>query len=170
VTSVSQSVLALSKSIPELDGLVARTRDDLTVVSRESNREDISLMSDESASGESSVEIPETEGTVPRARKGELTVTANDDVLDEVVVSLQTADRDGIVAGILTSDLREEEGTVTRSSENGLRSSATRVSNGGSGNSSHPAVVALNNTTKRHGLSLNRSNCTFRSHLLFLSN
>jgi len=45
VVVLSDGVLALSKGVPQLDGLVARCRDNLTVVSRESNAQDVTIVS-----------------------------------------------------------------------------------------------------------------------------
>ena len=64
--------LALSQSVPELDRLVSRSRDDLPVVSREGDREDVGGVTDESSGGRSGVEVPESEGVVPRRGEGEL--------------------------------------------------------------------------------------------------
>merc|ERR1712023_504995 len=60
-------VLALAQGVPQLDGLVAGARHDLTVVSAEGDREDILVVADEAAGGETSVEVPQTEGAVPGA-------------------------------------------------------------------------------------------------------
>jgi hypothetical protein len=65
--------LALSQSVPKLDGLVSGSRDNLPVVSREGDGEDIGGVANESSGGRSGVEVPETEGVVPRRREGELT-------------------------------------------------------------------------------------------------
>lgn len=82
-------VLALSQGVPELDRLVARAGNDLTVVSREGDRENILGMADETTSGNALVKIPQADGGVPGSRQGELTIRRQDDVLDKVVVSLQ---------------------------------------------------------------------------------
>ena len=59
-------VLALSESVPKLDGPVTRTRDDLPVISAEADGQDIGGMADEAAGGETGVEVPEAEGVIPR--------------------------------------------------------------------------------------------------------
>ena len=53
------------EGVPQLDGLVTRTRDDLTIVRGERNREDIVGVTDKTTSGFARVQIPETEGLVP---------------------------------------------------------------------------------------------------------
>ena len=82
-------VLALSEGVPELDRLVARARDDLPVVGAEADRQDIGLVADEATGGEAGVKIPKTEGVVPGRGESELAVGGDDDVRDEVVVSMK---------------------------------------------------------------------------------
>jgi hypothetical protein len=89
VTVLLDVELALSEGVPELDGAVSGSRDDLTVVGREGDREDVRGVSNEATGGESGVEVPETEGLVPRGGKSELTVRGDNDVGDEVVVSVE---------------------------------------------------------------------------------
>ena len=72
--------LALAERVPELDGLVTRARDDLSVVGREGDGEDVLGVANEATGGKASVEVPKTQGLVPRRRKGELTVRGDDDV------------------------------------------------------------------------------------------
>lgn len=67
-------VLALSEGIPQLDGLVTGTRDDLSVVCAETDREDIGSVTNETTRGQSGVEVPETKCVIPRRRQGELTI------------------------------------------------------------------------------------------------
>ena len=55
--SYSNGVLALSKSVPQLDGLVAGSRDDLSVVSREGDRENVLGVGNELAGAYSSRKI-----------------------------------------------------------------------------------------------------------------
>ena len=65
--------LALSQSVPKLDRLVPRSGDDLPVVSRERDGQDVGGVTDESSSGRAGVQVPESEGVVPRRGEGELT-------------------------------------------------------------------------------------------------
>jgi hypothetical protein len=48
-------------------------------------------VSDESTRGLAGVEIPETESVIPRCGEGKLAIGGDDDVRDEVVVSVQNA-------------------------------------------------------------------------------
>jgi hypothetical protein len=59
----------------------------LSVISGESNRQDILGVSNESSGCGSKVQIPETEGRVPRSRKGELSIRREGNILDKVGVS-----------------------------------------------------------------------------------
>lgn len=81
--------LALSEGVPELDGSVTRTGNDLTVVGGEGDGENVRGVSNEATGGKSRIEVPKTEGLVPRGGKSELTVRRNDNVRDEVVVSVE---------------------------------------------------------------------------------
>jgi len=65
VALVSDGVLAVAKSVPELDGPIARTGNDLSVVCGEGNGEDIVGVADEAAGGDTSGEFPETKSLVP---------------------------------------------------------------------------------------------------------
>jgi hypothetical protein len=76
VTLLLDIKLALSQSVPKLDGLVPGGRDDLPVVGRERDREDVVGVTDESTGGRSRVEVPQSEGVVPRRGEGELTWTS----------------------------------------------------------------------------------------------
>lgn len=65
VALLLDGVLANSQSVPQLDGSVASGRNDLTVVSRESDREDVLGVSNKSSGSVSTCKIPESEGSVP---------------------------------------------------------------------------------------------------------
>ena len=84
-------VLALAEGVPELDRPVTRARDDLPVVSREADGEDIGGVADEAAGRVASVEIPQAERVVPGGRERELAVRGDHDVRHEVVVPVQDA-------------------------------------------------------------------------------
>lgn len=70
--------LAVTESVPQLDASVARSGDDLSVIGREGNGEDVVGVSDETAGGGTGGELPETEGLVPRSREGVGTVRRDD--------------------------------------------------------------------------------------------
>jgi len=79
-----------SQGIPEFDGLVSAGRDDLSVVGGESDGEYVVLVSSEPGGGDTSFQIPESESLIPGSGNSELTARADDDVGDEMVVSLQS--------------------------------------------------------------------------------
>ena len=91
MTVILDVVLALAKGVPELNRPVARAGDNLPVVSAEADRKDVGRVADEAARRETSVKVPEAEGVVPRGGERELAVGGDDDVRDEVVVSVEDA-------------------------------------------------------------------------------
>jgi len=74
VSLIGDGELAVTKSIPQLDGAIARSGDNLTVVGREGDGENVTSVSDEAASSLAGRELPETEGLVPGRRKSICTV------------------------------------------------------------------------------------------------
>lgn len=104
-------VLAFSKGVPELDCPVTRARDNLSVVSTEADGKDIRGVADETAGGETGVEVPEAEGVVPRRGKSELAVGRDDNVGYEVVVSVK--DTLGVtILVFVTSQLPDDDSLV----------------------------------------------------------
>ena len=74
MTLVGDSVLAVSESVPELDRSVAGTGNDLAVVGGERDGENVVGVADEAAGGDTSGELTEAEGLVPRSRESVGTV------------------------------------------------------------------------------------------------
>jgi hypothetical protein len=91
-------ILALTKSVPELDGAIAGTRDDLTVVNGEGNGEDILGVAQETTSGGAGVDIPKTKSAIPRARKAELAVGGDHHILNGVAVAEAASLREAVLA------------------------------------------------------------------------
>jgi len=89
VTLLLNVVFAFSESVPEFDGPVARTRDDLTVVGAEADGKDIGSVANKAAGGQSGVQVPETESVIPGRGEGELAIGGNDDIRNEVVVAVE---------------------------------------------------------------------------------
>lgn len=89
VTLLSDGELAVAESVPELDGSVSRSRDNLSVVCREGNRENIIGVANESTGGGTGGELPETEGLVPGCRESVCTVRRDDAVRDDVAVAVE---------------------------------------------------------------------------------
>lgn len=65
VAFVSDGVLAVTEGVPQLDGSVTRSGDDLTVVGGERDGENVVVVSDETTGGLASGELPQAEGLVP---------------------------------------------------------------------------------------------------------
>lgn len=65
VAIILDVVFALAQGVPELDRPVARARNNLTVVRREADGEDIRGVADETTSRHAGVEVPETKSVIP---------------------------------------------------------------------------------------------------------
>ena len=78
VALVGDGELAVTEGVPQLDGAVTRAGDNLAVVGREGNGEDIVGVANESASGVAGRELPQAEGLVPRGGQSVGTVRGDD--------------------------------------------------------------------------------------------
>lgn len=108
--------LAVTEGVPQLDGAVAAARHDLAVVRAEAHAEHIGAVADEAAGGLARVEIPETEGVVPRGRERELAVRRDDDVRHKVVVAVE--DLLGVtVVDVIARELPDDDGVVARAGQ-----------------------------------------------------
>jgi len=65
--------LELTEGVPKLDGLIATGRNNLTVISGESDGEHVVLVTDETGAGGTLFKIPQAKGVVPGAGHAELT-------------------------------------------------------------------------------------------------
>lgn len=133
--------LALAEGVPQLDGLITGTGDNLTVIGREGDREDVVGVTKEAAGSAAGVEVPETEGLIPGSGQSKLTVGGDNDILDKVVVAGEGTVGDTVV-GLVTGELPDEESLVT-----GGRDEEVGVLLGG-GNGGDPAVVAYKRKRK----------------------
>jgi hypothetical protein len=97
VTIFSDVILALTEGVPQLDRLITRTRNDLTVVSRERDRQDIVGVANETTSGGTAVQIPKTESLIPRGGQSELTVRRDGKIFNEVRVTDERLTGDTVV-------------------------------------------------------------------------
>ena len=135
VTVLGDVELAITQRVPQLNGAVTATRDNLTVVRAKANAQDITSVSHKAARRHAGVEVPETESLIPRGRQSKLTIRRDHDIRHEVVVTVQDLLWVAIV-GVITRQLPNNDGLVTRSSQQKvwvlLRSS----------NGSNPALVA----------------------------
>ena len=78
VALLADGVLAVTEGVPQLDRSVARARDDLSVVGREGDGEDVVGVADKSSSGGASGELPEAQGLVPRSGQSVSTIGGDD--------------------------------------------------------------------------------------------
>ena len=78
MTLFGNGKLAVAQGVPQLDGTIARARDDLTVVGGEGDGEDIVGVADEAAGRHSSGEFPQSESLIPRGGQSVGTVGGND--------------------------------------------------------------------------------------------
>jgi len=106
-------VLALTQGVPQLDGLISGGGDDLSVVSRESNAQDVLGVTDEAAGGGSKVEVPQSQGAIPRARESKLTVRRDGEVRNKVRVSMERLLWDTVALFRLTSQLPDDDASVS---------------------------------------------------------
>lgn len=75
---VGDGELAVTKGVPQLNGSVTGTRDNLAVVSREGNGQNVIVVADESAGGVSGSQFPQTEGLIPGAGESVGTIGGDD--------------------------------------------------------------------------------------------
>jgi len=129
VTILLDGELALTEGVPELDGLVTGSRDDLTVIGREGNRENIVGVTDETAGGGTGVEVPKTEGLVPGSGQSKLTIGGDDNILDGRVVSVKRLLGDTEVALSIVGQVPDDDGLVTGRRQDHVG----RLSGGGDG-------------------------------------
>jgi len=120
VAALSAGELALTDGVPQLDGAIAGARDDLTVVLREGNRQDVLGVAREAGLALASGDFPQTQGVVPRRGQGELAVSADNDVGDEVVVAAKSTTGIAEVT-LLASQVPDDDSLVTGRSQDGVR-------------------------------------------------
>lgn len=120
VTIFLDGEFAFSQSVPQLDGLVTRAGNDLTVVSRESNRQNILSVIFETTSGLASSQIPQAQSLIPGTRQSVVTIGGQYYVTDEVRVTIQTLLGETVVGVFITGQLPDNQGLVTRSRDDGI--------------------------------------------------
>ena len=116
VALVGDGVLAVTEGVPQLDGAVTGTGDDLTVVGGEADGQDVVVVADETAGGLAGGELPQTESLVPGRGQGVGAVGGDHTVGDDVGVTLEGAF--GVaVGGLITGEVPDDEGLVTRTGQ-----------------------------------------------------
>jgi hypothetical protein len=114
-------VFALSQGVPQLDGLISGSRDDLSVVGREGNAQDVLGVTDETASGGSKVEIPQSQCGVPRTRESKLTIRRDSQIRNEVGVSVEGLLWNSVVLFRFTSQVPNDDGLISGSRQKHIR-------------------------------------------------
>lgn len=127
--------------VPDLNGLVSRSRDDLSQVLGDRHRQHVTGVADESLGAFAGFKVPQSEGLVPRGRQSVSTVSGDGDVLDDVFVTLERLLGNTVVF-FTTSQLPGDQGLVSRT-----RKKQVGVGGGG-GQRSDPAVVAFQSTSQ----------------------
>jgi len=139
--SIVDDDLALTESVPQADGLVARTRDDLSVVGGEGNAQDVLGVSNETSVSLGLVQIPQSDGGIPRSRQGEVTILGDDNVLNIVVVATKSTVGITIFGvwtfSISTSDVPLDDSLISGRGQNHVR----RLVSGG--NACDPIAMAF---------------------------
>lgn len=87
----SKVTLQVTTSVPQLDGLVARTRNNQAVVRGEGNRHDVTSVTNKTGFSLARLQVPQAHSLVPRSGDGKLAVRRQGDVLDKVVVATEGA-------------------------------------------------------------------------------
>ena len=78
MTLLGDGELAVSQSVPQLDGAIAGSGDNLSVIGREGNGENIVGVSNKSAGGSTGGKLPKAESLVPGGRERIGTVGGDD--------------------------------------------------------------------------------------------
>lgn len=112
--------LAFTTSVPDLDGLVAGTGNDQTVVGREGSRQNVSSVTDKVADGFTIVQVPKTHSLIPGSSQSILSILREGNVLDEVVVTLQGTLRNTI-AFTITSQVPDNSGLIYKVNMNKMK-------------------------------------------------
>ena len=86
-------------------------------------------MSNESTRCLTSVEVPETEGVIPRCGEGELAIGGDDDIGDEVVVTVQNTFRKAVRV-LVTGQLPDDDGLVCGPSRRATMVDASKTYHG----------------------------------------
>jgi len=138
-TSSVDGVFAFTKGIPQTDASITRTRNNLSVIRRESNAEDIIGVSSKNFGGCSTSEVPESQGFIPRAGESESSVRRQNNVLNKVGVTSESSFWGSSFVSI-SGKIPRDNGFITRTRNEGLIIAAG--SNGGD-----PTIVTFENST-----------------------
>ena len=75
---VRDGKFAVTQRVPQLNGAIARARDNLAVVGGEGDGEDVVGVADEAAGGHTGSELPQAKSFVPGGRESVCTIRGDD--------------------------------------------------------------------------------------------
>ena len=149
VALLVQSVLALAQGVPQLDGAVATSREDQTVVGAHAHGEHVLGVSGHGLDRNTGLNVPETDGAIPGGSEGVEAVEGEADILNDVGVSLQRSlghsaihDEGRIIDHFTSLEVPNHAGMIARSRHEGVISSRR------SADGSNPSVVATEASLK----------------------
>jgi len=118
VSVVLNSVSAFRSGVPNLDARVSGTGHDHVVAGGDSNGEHVSRVSNELAEGFSSLNIPQTDSTIPRGREAELAVSGQANLFNKVRVACVHLARLApfllFISVLLGFEIPSDHGLITR--------------------------------------------------------
>ena len=127
--------LAVAKRVPQLDGTVTTSGHNLAVVGAKAHTENVASVTNKATRCLTRVQVPETEGLVPRGRQSKLAVRRDHHIRHKVIVTVQNLLRVAVV-GVIARELPDDNRLVTRSCQQEVWV-LLRRSNG-----RHPTLVA----------------------------
>ena len=138
--SILDSIVALAESVPKLDESIPQHGNDLTIVCREGNAQNVFRVSSEAAGRGTGVEIPQTKLSIPAAWKSKLPIGRDGNILYEVAMTCETFLR--IAIAFVTGEGPDNKRLVSRS-----RDDHVRVDDG-AGDGGDPVAVAVESGSK----------------------
>jgi hypothetical protein len=133
--------LAVTNGVPDLDGAVTASRNNLSVVGRERDRQNVTGVANESLESGSVVKVPQTECLIPRSRDSKITILRDGNVLDNVGVSMERS-LGNTVRGLVSGQVPDDQGLITGSGNENV-GVASRGSKG-----SDPTAVAFKGSSE----------------------
>lgn len=127
----------LTNGVPDLDGLVTGSRNNLSQVLGDGNGENIVGVANESLGALTVLQVPQSQGLVPRSRQSVSTVSRDGDILNNVRVALERLLSNTVLGVLTTGQLPLDQRLVS-----GTRQQEVWVSWSG-GKGGNPTVVAL---------------------------
>jgi len=110
---LSNGELAVTESIPELDGSISRSGDNLSVIGGERDGENIVRVPNKSSGGGTGSKLPEAESFVPGGRESIGAVRGDDAVRDDVRVAVKGSLWVAVRA-LIAGQVPDDQGLVPR--------------------------------------------------------